>query len=134
MLTMDLDMKHFTLVLRDESLPPRDYLGGLSNLFVCGALMDPGFVADLLGHPVAGAFAVALDYARGYEEVDGEKVHFMTPEKGGVLPGMVWLDLSDEDVRCFEAFEQVPRLRERVDLEVRVGDILLPAFTYMKKS
>ena len=133
-MTLDLDRKHFTLVLRDESLPPRNYLGGVNNLFVCGALMDPGFVTDMLGHPVAGAFAVALDYARSYEEVDGDKVHFMKPEKGGVLPGMAWLDLSGADVGRFEVFEQVPRLRERVDLEIRVGDIVLPAFTYLKKS
>lgn len=134
MLVLDLVKEHFALVLRHESQPPGDYLAGGNNIFVCGSLMSPDFVAELLGHPAAGAFAVALDYTRGYEEVEGKKVHFMMPEEGGALPGMVWLDLSEEDVRRFEEFEQAPSLRKRVDLKVRVGDLLLPAFTYLKKD
>jgi len=131
---IDLIKEHFALIIRDETMPCRDYLSSENNIFVCGSLMNPAFVADLLGHPGAGAFAVALDYTRGYDEVEGEKAHFMMPEKGGVLPGMVWLDLSDEDIRRFEEFEQAPRLRKRVELEVMVGDLILPAFTYLKKD
>jgi len=130
---VELIKEHFALVVRDETLPAGDCFSGRNNIFVCGSLMDPVFLAGLLGRPVAGAFAVALDYTRGYAEVDGAKVHFMTPRPGGVLPGMVWLDLSEEDVRRFEEFEQAPALRKRVALKVRAGDLELPAFTYLKK-
>lgn len=130
---VDLIKEHFALVVRDESLPPGDYFSGENNIFVCGSLMNPEFIAEMLGRPAAGAFAVAMDYTRGYEETGGKKVHFMMPQAGSVLPGMVWLNLSAEDVRRFEEFEQAPELRKRVNLKVRVGDLFLSAFTYLKK-
>ena len=134
MLILDLVREHFALILREASIQKHDFLAGVNNLFVCGSLMEPAFVASLLGHPAAGAFAVARGYRRVCEEVEGKVIQFMIPEAEGVLPGMVWLDLSDDDVGCFEKFEKAPELRERVDLTVLVGDLSLPAFTYLKKS
>lgn len=134
MLALDLIRENFALLLREESMEKRDYLSAKNNIFVCGSLMDPAFVSDLLGHPVAGAFAVAMDYTRAYVEDKGQKVHFMMPGKGDVLPGMVWLDLSDEDVKKFEDFEKAPELRERRDIKVKVGDLMLDAFTYLRKD
>ena len=131
---IDLIKEHYALVLRDENMPSRDYLSGKNNIYVCGQLMDPVFIAKMLGHPAAGAFAVALNYQRDFREVDGKQVHFMLPKQGAVLPGMVWLDLADQDVARFEEYEQVPSMRKRVQLEVMVGDLVMPAFTYLQKD
>ena len=103
-------------------------------VFVCGSLMDPDFLKDVVGRAPAVCPAVAPEYGRGWGEADGKKMHFMRPESGGVLPGMAILGLDDAELARLEAFEQCPALRRRADLTIRIGDISVPAHTYLQKE
>jgi len=42
--------------------------------------------------------------------------------------------LSDEEIKALERFEQVPATRRRADIEICVGDIVLPGITYLAKK
>ena len=113
-----------------------DVLGGRTNVFVCGALQDPGKMASLLGRNAPFAPAVARGYRRTRASIAGREVPFMAtdpddPER--VLTGVVWLDLSVEDLERIEGLELEGGLRVRVAIDVTVGERTIEAITYLRR-
>ena len=104
------------------------------RVFVCGSLMEPKFLANLLGHEAAMAPALARGHIRGWGETDGKKFHFLRADPGGTVHGVVLLGLSDADMEKLEQFERVPEVRRRADIEAAIGDVALPAVTYLAKD
>jgi hypothetical protein len=123
----------FTIVIHGDErfVDPRE---SAARVFVCGSLMDPKFVAGMLGHEIAMAPAVATGFSRGWGEADGKKFHFLREDADGMVPGVILLGLSEADIAKIEEFEQAPRVRRRADIKVIVGDITLSAHTYLKKD
>jgi len=123
----------FTIVIHGEGRFA-DPMAGAVRVFVCGTLMDPAFVANMLGHKIAMAPAVARGFSRGWGEADGKKFHFLKHDPEGMTPGVILLGLDDADIAKLEQFEQVPHIRHREDITVVVGDVTLSAHTYLKND
>lgn len=122
----------YAVVIHPEGAPA-DPRRADTVVFVCGSLMDPDIVAHVVGRRIAMAPALAMGYSRGYEEVDGKQMHFMRRDPGAVLPGMALLGLGEQELARLEKFEQCPDVRERVDIELRIGDATVRARTYLQK-
>lgn len=123
----------FATVIHAEGAP-EDPRTSARVVFVCGSLMDPDIAAHVVGRRVAMAPALAVGFSRGYGDVDGKPMHFMRREPGAVLPGMALLGLTDEELGKLEKFEQCPAVRQRADLELRIGDAVIKAHTYLQKE
>ena len=123
----------FAVVIHGEGkfIDPRE---SGARVFVCGSLMDPAFVAGLLGHEVAMSPAVARGFSRGWGEAEGKKFHFLQEDPEGMVPGVALLGLSAADIAKLEEFEQVPAVRRRAELEIIIGDVRLSGHTYLKKQ
>jgi hypothetical protein len=123
----------FAVVIHGEGrfIDPRE---SESRVFVCGSLMDPEFVAGMLGHEIAMSPAVAVGFIRGWGESDGKKFHFLQADGEGMVPGMALLGLSAADIVKLEKFEQVPGVRRRAEMEIVIGDVRLKGHTYLKRS
>jgi len=109
---------------------------GESNVFVCGALQSPARMSALLGLEPAFAPAVASGYKRSLERVAGRRIPFMVPDEcdpRSVLTGVVWLDLEKASLEKIESLELDGGYRRRVAIEARIGELVLPAYTYVKK-
>ena len=109
---------------------------GACNVFVCGALQNPAEMSALLGLEPPFAPAVATGYRRSVERVDGREVPFMVDDAGdprNVLTGVVWLDLTRENLERIESLELGGGFRERISIEARIGELKLTAYTYVKK-
>ncbi|MFA6449389.1 MAG: gamma-glutamylcyclotransferase family protein [bacterium] len=122
----------FAVVIHGEGrfVDPRE---SESRVFVCGSLMDPAFVAGLLGHEIAMTPAAANGFSRGWGESTGKKFHFLQRDATGMVSGMALLGLSAADISRLEEFEQAPAVRQRADIEMIIGDISLAGHTYLKK-
>jgi len=123
----------FTTVTHPEDgfVDPRE---SKRRVFVCGSLMDPEFVAGLLGHKVATCPAVAPGYSRGWGTAGGKKMHFLQPDPDGYVCGVALLGLDSLDISKLEEFEQAPDVRRRAPLKLRIGDAELDGFTYLKNG
>jgi hypothetical protein len=114
----------------------RDYLGGETNVFVCGGLQQPERMASIVGRSPPFAPAVARGFRRAWIEVGKERVSFMldcpeAPDR--ILTGVVWLGLSEEEIGRIESFELKEGLRKTVAVEVAVGERTVKARTYVKR-
>jgi hypothetical protein len=119
----------------DPAASDRVFAGGC-NVFVCGELQDPLEMSALLGSEPAFAPAVACGYRRSVERIDGREIPFMVPDEQdprGVLTGVVWLDLTKESLDRIEVLELGGGYRKRIAIEVRVGELDLTAYTYVRK-
>jgi hypothetical protein len=119
-----------------EELSAERVFSGSCNVFVCGALQDPAKMSALLGAEPPFAPAVATGHRRVVEPIVGEEIPFMAPDPDHphrVLTGVVWLDVSEEGLERIEALELERGLRKRVAIEVRIGERVLGAFTYVKR-
>lgn len=128
--------RHSALYFSTDRVPPERVFSGARNAFVCGALQDPARMSALLGSEPTFAPAVATGYRRTVERVGGEEVPFMAPDPGdprSVLTGVVWLDLAEESLARIESLELDRGLRKRATVEVRIGELTLTAYTYVKR-
>jgi hypothetical protein len=123
----------FTIVIHPDGgfIDPRE---SENRIFVCGSLMDPEFVASLLGHGIAACPAVAAGFSRAWGESGGKKMHFLRRDAAGFVPGVALLGLSAADVAKLEVFEQAPAVRRGESLMLRIGDMELEGFTYLKND
>lgn len=109
---------------------------GALNVFVCGALQNPAEMSNLLKLESPFAPAVATGYRRAVERVDGEDLPFMVPDASdprSVLTGVVWLDLARESLERIESLELGGGHRERIRIGIRIGELELKAYSYVKK-
>lgn len=105
-----------------------------THVFVCAALQDPERMRDLTGRALPFAPAVVRGYRRAMLDVGAGPMPFMLPstDRGDPLPGTVFLGLSDAEVRGVEGYELAGDHRRRVDVEVRVGERLVRAITFVR--
>jgi gamma-glutamylcyclotransferase (GGCT)/AIG2-like uncharacterized protein YtfP len=90
----------------------------------------------LLGSEPPFAPAAASGYNRSVERVDGREIPFMVSDDDdprSVLTGVVWLDLTKESLDRIEALELDGGYRRRITIEVRIGELDLTAYTYVRK-
>lgn len=90
----------------------------------------------LLGSEPPFAPAVATGYRRTVERVGVEEIPFMVPDPGdprSVLTGVVWLGLAEGSLERIESLELDKGLRKRITVEVRIGELTLIAYTYVKR-
>jgi len=130
------DAQNWAIFFVDGPLEEKDYFGGRINVFVCGSLQHPGKMAPQIGRNAPFAPAVARGYSRTWQTVDGRDVPFMLPDPvdpQSALTGIVWLDLSEEEVEKIERVELQDDLRWRIDIEVRIGERRMEAITYIKR-
>lgn len=127
--------EHSALFFCTESISSGAAFSGARNVFVCGALQDPARMSVLLGLEPPFAPAVAVGYRRSVESIDGEEVPFMVPDLDDphrVLSGVVWLDLTEAALEKIESLELDRALRRRIEIEVRIGELRLSAYTYVR--
>jgi hypothetical protein len=104
------------------------------NVFVCGALQSPSKMVPLLGRRAPFAPAVARGYWHTSEKIKEKNIPFMVPsDPQRVLTGVVWLDLTEQEVRKIETIELDGSFRKSVVIEIQVGDRTIEAITYIKK-
>ncbi|RJP17161.1 MAG: gamma-glutamylcyclotransferase [Candidatus Abyssobacteria bacterium SURF_5] len=102
-------------------------------VFVSGKLMDPTFAYKVTGRYVPFAAAIAKGFARGERGSGKKKMPILERKRGGIVLGVLLLDVSENDLQKLDAFEQVPELRERVSIRVTVGARERPAYTFLLK-
>jgi gamma-glutamylcyclotransferase (GGCT)/AIG2-like uncharacterized protein YtfP len=82
-------------------------------LFVYGSLLDEAKRVEILGHRVE----VIEARLPGFERRRG-RYFYLVPADGAVLPGMILLGLTSEDWQRLDAYEEVPRLYTREEVEL----------------
>jgi hypothetical protein len=124
-----------SLYFSTERLPANRVSSGVRNVFVCGALQDPVKMSALLGAEPPFAPAVASGYKRTVGAIAGEGIPFMVPDREdshSLLTGVVWLDLTEENLERIESLELDRGLRKRITIEARIGELRVTAFTYVR--
>jgi hypothetical protein len=119
-----------------DPIASESVFSGARKVFVCGALQDPEKMSALLGSAPPFAPAVAVGYRRTVERIGSEDIPFMVPDTddpGNALTGVVWLDLSAEDLERIESLELDRGFRKRIGIEVRVGERRVSAYSYVKR-
>lgn len=102
-------------------------------IFVCGRLMEPGFLASVIGREAAMAPAVALDCSRAWEDYQGKPYIFLKKSPGGFVPGMVLLELSAKDRTRLYQFEEIETARKIDRLVLRIGEREVEGISFFKR-
>jgi gamma-glutamylcyclotransferase (GGCT)/AIG2-like uncharacterized protein YtfP len=96
---------------RTNTVEPDDNTNPL--LFVYGSLIDPIHRADILGRFIEGVPAILDDYARG------RSIHwYILRLPGAQTEGVVLSGLDLRDLAKLDAYEEVPTLYTREQIEV----------------
>jgi gamma-glutamylcyclotransferase (GGCT)/AIG2-like uncharacterized protein YtfP len=95
-------------------------------LFVYGSLLDDAKRIEILGHRVAVNDA-RLD---GFERRRARYFYIVRAE-GASTPGLLMLNLSDEDWRRLDAYEEVPDLYTREEVEVDCAECRTRCWAYL---
>ena len=93
-------------------------------LFVYGSLLEEGLA--ILGHPVD----VIPARLEGFERRTG-RYFYIVPVTGAETGGMVMLDLTVEDWGRLDAYEEVPDLYTREEVEVDTYGERLRCWAYL---
>ena len=95
-------------------------------LFVYGSLLEEAKRMEILGHRIE-TVAARLD---GYERRRG-RYFYIVRVAAAVLCGMVMLGLSDDDWRRLDAYEEVPDLYTREEVEVETDSGRMRCWAYI---
>jgi hypothetical protein len=82
-------------------------------LFVYGSLIDPIHRAEVLGHFADGTPATLLGFERGRA-----RHWFIRRRQGGQTEGLLLANLDARDYAILDAYEEVPALYTREQIEV----------------
>ena len=93
-------------------------------LFVYGSLLEEA--TEILGHPVDVVPARLEGFERRHS-----RYHYIVRADGAETGGLVMLDLTDEDWRRLDAYEEVPDLYTREEVEVDIYDGALRCWAYL---
>lgn len=96
------------------------------TLFVYGTLLEEATRAWILGHRVE----VIEARLHGFERRRA-RYHYIMRSEGAETPGLVMLGLTEEDWRRLDAYEEVPRLYSREEVEVFTADGPLRCWVYL---
>ncbi len=102
-------------------------------IFVCGRLMEPSFLASVIGRPAAMAPAVAIDCSRTWEDYKGKPYIFLKKSEGGFVPGMVFLGLSSEEHSRLNKFEEADTVRKIEKVTLRIGERQIQGISFFKR-
>jgi hypothetical protein len=94
------------------------------RIFVCGSLQNPQKMAGILGREAA--FAPAL--------VDGRETPFMIPTPAAperALPGVVWLNLTEDEKQRIAEIELAGNLRREILLISHLGKNILETASFI---
>jgi hypothetical protein len=136
MYTASYSARYSALYFSSDSNRGESVFSGGRNVFVCGALQDPAEMTALLGLEPPFAPAATMGYRRTVERVDGKDVPFMVPDQEdpqSILTGVTWVDLSSASLEKIEGLELEGGFRKRITIEVRAGELRLPAYTYVRR-
>jgi|SRR5579884_2007194 len=89
------------------------------HLFVYGSLLEPACLAGVLGHPHQGERLRAQ--LAGYRRVtlDGYPYPFLVPAADGVVDGVLLEDLTPDELRRLDEYEEVDQgVYRRIQAEV----------------
>ena len=105
------------------------------NVFVCGALQNPDKMQSILQRAAPFAPAAVAGYKRTTETIKNAPTPFMVPSEkpNEILTGILWLDLSEQELKKIEQLELEGGYRKRIEIEVCVGHKRLSALTYVKR-
>jgi len=95
-------------------------------LFVYGSLLEEAKRQEILGHRVE-----VIDARLNGFERRRARYFYLAPSKGAVTLGMVMLGLTDEDWHRLDAYEEVPILYTRDEMEVVSPDGQLRCWVYL---
>jgi len=84
-----------------------------TTLFVYGSLRDPDRREEIVGRQVATIPATLSDYEPGRA-----RYYFIRPRKGVSTSGLLLLNLTTDNLRALDCYEEVPRLYTREKAEV----------------
>jgi hypothetical protein len=129
------DAESWSLYFADGPRAHADLFGGERNVFLCGSLQDPGTLAVRLGVVRPFAPAIATGFFRRVDDVAGNPTPFMRVDRDDparVLSGTVFFGLSEDDLGRLDAIEVAGGLRRRIDVQVRVGESVVRAVSYVK--
>ncbi len=95
-------------------------------LFVYGSLLKEAKRVEILGHRVEVIDARLDGFERGRA-----RYFYIVRTEGAVTVGMVMLGLSKEDWRRLDAYEEVPTLYTREEIEVVTSEGPLRCWVYL---
>ena len=95
-------------------------------LFVYGSLLEEAKRAEILGHRVAIIDARLAGFARRRA-----RYFYLERADSAETVGMVMLDLTDEDWRRLDAYEEAPSLYTREETEVLTTDGTVRCWVYL---
>ena len=95
-------------------------------LFVYGSLLEEAKRMEILGHRVE-VIQARLD---GFERRRA-RYYYIVRAEGATTGGLVMLQLTDEDWRLLDAYENVPTLYTREQVEVVTSDGPLQCWAYL---
>lgn len=102
-------------------------------IFVCGRLMEPGFLSSIIGREAAMAPAVALGCRRAWQDYGGKPYIFLMKDQAGFVPGMVLLDISREERRKLNEFEEIENARKIDQVMLRIGEREIEGISFFKR-
>jgi len=102
-------------------------------IFVCGRLMEPGFLSSIIGREAGMAPAVALDCGRAWEDYQGKPYIFLKKKKGGFVPGMVLLGLTSRERTRLNRFEEIDTVRKVEKVTLRIGERKIEGISFFKR-
>lgn len=108
---------------------PRDMQSAntMLPLFVYGSLLDPVHRAEVLGHSADGVPATLHGYERGRS-----RYWFIRRREGVQIDGLVLANLNARDYATLDAYEEVPTLYTREQIEVAGPDgALIRCWVYL---
>lgn len=105
-----------------------EHLVMMDALFVYGSLLEELKRREILGHRVEVVAARLEGFERGRA-----RYYFLIPAEGATTVGMVMLGLTDDDWRRLDAYEEVPILYTREQVEVETAKGRLWCWVYRPK-
>ena len=102
-------------------------------IFVCGRLMEPSFLASVIGREAAMAPAVALCCSRSWEDYKGKPYIFLVQGGEGFVPGMALLGITEEERTRLHAFEEIDRVRKIESVLLRIGERQVEGISFFKR-
>jgi gamma-glutamylcyclotransferase (GGCT)/AIG2-like uncharacterized protein YtfP len=100
-------------------VPPPTTTRGMSNsIFVYGTLMSPQVVQVLLGRIPKSIPSPCRLCGHSRHPVKNHIYPGMIPTANSHVDGMIWLDLSDWEMKAFDFFEDVDYQRRQVQISI----------------
>jgi gamma-glutamylcyclotransferase (GGCT)/AIG2-like uncharacterized protein YtfP len=95
-------------------------------LFVYGSLLEEAQREDILGHRVEVIEARLAGFERRRA-----RFYYITRAEGAETPGLIMFGLTGEDWRRLDAYEEVPRLYTREEVEILTATVRFRCWVYL---